>query len=148
MKNKVLKGLFCFILFLVITGCNKNNLGLKSKYHISNNLVSIEVKENTLTNTKATFIMTNNTSEIYSYGNPYSIEKEIDGIWYELKTINDLFFTMPAFELKINESVEFEIDWEYGYGKLKPGKYRLIKDLDTLNDKNKQIYIASEFTIK
>ena len=32
---------------------------------------------------------------------------------------NDLYFTMPSFELKNGESKELNINWEYGYGKLR-----------------------------
>lgn len=146
MKKKLLITIICVFFIIALIWYINSNVGNKSKYDVSSNLVIMEVKEGSLTNTKATLIMTNHTNDNYTYGNPYFIEKEKDGTWYELKTINDLFFTMPAFELKANSSVEFEIDWEYGYGKLESGKYRIIKDVS--NSKGERIYIAAEFTIE
>lgn len=63
----------------------------------------------------------------------------------ELEPNNDLFFTMPAYSLKAGESVEKEYNWEYGYGKLKKGTYRLVISVSL--EKEKQ-YIAGEFEIK
>lgn len=82
---------------------------LKKKYIINNDLVIIRIKDNTLTN---------NTDENYEYGNPYLIEIEKTGIWYELKSVRELNFTLPAFTLKPKESKEIYINWEYGYGEL------------------------------
>ena len=72
-------------------------------------------------------IIENNSDRDLEYGNPYSIEKYENGFWKSASTINDLYFTMPAFGLKKGESKELNINWEYGYGKLK-GKYRIVKE--------------------
>lgn len=89
--------------------------------------LKIEIKENTLTNVGLTMIVENLSGRDLEYGNPYFIEKYEDGYWRSASTINDLYFTMPAFELKNGESKELNINWEYGYGKLR-GKYRIVKD--------------------
>ena len=85
------------------------------------------IKENTLTNVGLTMVIDNLSSKDLEYGNPYSIEKYENGYWITAPTINDLFFTMPAFILNKGEKKEININWEYGYGKLK-GKYRIVKD--------------------
>ncbi|MBP5684350.1 MAG: hypothetical protein J6X02_03740 [Bacilli bacterium] len=41
--------------------------------------------------------------------------------------INDIAYTLPVYGLKKNDSIELDINWEYGYGKLQ-GKYRIVKD--------------------
>ena len=89
--------------------------------------LKIEIKENTLTNVGLTMIVENLSGKDLEYGNPYSIEKYEDGYWRSASTINDLYFTMPSFELKNGESKELNINWEYGYGKLR-WKYRIVKD--------------------
>ena len=71
-------------------------------------------------------IVENLSDKDLEYGNPYILEKYEDGFWKETQPINELLFTMPAFGLNRNESVELKINWEYGYGKLK-GKYRIVK---------------------
>ena len=89
--------------------------------------LKIEIKENTLTSVGLTMIVKNLSDKDLEYGNPYSIEKYEDGFWKSASTINDLYFTMPAFGLNKGESKELSINWEYAYGKLK-GKYRIVKD--------------------
>ena len=89
--------------------------------------LKITLKENTLSNVGLTMIVENLSDRDLEYGNPYSIEKYENGFWKNAPTINDLYFTMPAFGLNKGESKELSINWEYGYGKLK-GKYRIVKD--------------------
>jgi hypothetical protein len=131
---------------------NPVNIGEKSKYLASDNLVSLRVKEGSLTNSKATLILENHTDDGYSYGYPYSIEYEKDGIWYEIIPNNDMFFIMPALGLKAKESIEISVNWEYHYGKLPSGKYRVVKcvfrEIDTPITEEEIVYIAAEFIIK
>ena len=89
--------------------------------------LKMEIKENSLSNVGLTMIIKNLSNRDLQYGNPFSIEKYENGFWVTEPTINDLFFTMPAFSLNKGESKELNINWEYGYGKLK-GKYRIVKD--------------------
>ena len=89
--------------------------------------LKITLKENTLSSVGLTMIVENLSDRDLQYGNPYSIEKYENGFWKSAPTINDLYFTMPAFGLNKGESKELSINWEYGYGKLK-GKYRIVKD--------------------
>ena len=89
--------------------------------------LKITLKENTLSSVGLTMIVENLSDRDLEYGNPYSIEKYENGFWKSAPTINDLYFTMPAFGLNKGESKELSINWEYGYGKLK-GKYRIVKD--------------------
>lgn len=151
----ILKLMLIGSLFLSLVGCTTNNsvsIGEKSKYAVSNNSISFKVKEGSLTKSKATFILENLTDNDYSYGNPFSIEKEVNGIWYELKPIKELSFNLPAYNLNAKDSKEIEIDWEYAYGKLTPGKYRIIKGvfhyIDTPIKEEDMVYIAAEFIIK
>lgn len=116
-----------------------------------NNLVSISVNEESITNSKAIFVLVNHTDETYIYGEPYFIEYEKDSIWYELTPINNMDFNYIAYILKSKESREIVVDWEYHYGKLAPGKYRIIKDvfrdLDIPIEPSDKVYIGAEFII-
>lgn len=115
-------------------------------------LVIMSVNEESTTNSKAIFTLVNNTNETYIYGNPYSIEYEKDGIWYDLKPINDLNFDDIAYYLEAKDSIKMEIDWEWHYGKLKTGKYRVIKtvfrEADVPIELSDEVYIGAEFIIK
>lgn len=91
--------------------------------------VSIEIREGTLTNTGTTIIITDTTNKDYSYGEPYRIDKKENGKWREApRVIEDAFFNEPAYLPDENNEIVRKINWEWIYGKLKPGTYRFVTD--------------------
>ena len=145
--KKILLIIISLLTIITLTGCTNNRIGEKTPHKITNDKITMEVKQGTLTTSSATIIMTNKTDEEYTYGEPYHLEIKHNDSWHilELEPNNDMFFTMPAYSLKAGESVEKEYNWEYGYVKLKKGTYRLVTDFS--KEQNK-IYVAAEFIIK
>lgn len=93
------------------------------------NGISIKIKEGTLTNTGATFIITDTTDKNYSYGEPYRIDKKENGKWKEApRVIEDAFFNEPAYLPDENNQIIRKVNWEWIYGKLQPGTYRFVTD--------------------
>ena len=121
----------------------------RNKQKIDENIV-LQVKENTITTKGAIFIIKNTTDEEYIYGQPYTIEKLEDGNWKELETPSPLTWNAIAYTLKAGEEKELNIDWSLGYGELKSGTYRLIKnDIRKSNSPESRTYPAyAEFDIK
>ena len=77
--NKIIFAiLLCGVLILGTTGCrnSKNgfDIGNKSDIKISQNDVSMSIKDGTLSNTGVTLVLTNNSDKDFQYGNPYEIE--------------------------------------------------------------------------
>ncbi len=132
MKRKLFVILLCGVMVLGMTGCGKQknelNIGNKSDIKISQNDVTMTIKDGTLTNKSVTLVLTNNSDKNFQYGNPYEIEIKKDGEWHKINA--ELFFTMPAFHLSAKESIEIKLDWENEYGKLPKGTYRIIKEID------------------
>lgn len=120
MKKKIFSIIFCGILLLGLTGCKNERV---------DNKVSLTIKEDTLAPIGVTLILKNESNTDYSYGEPYYIEQEIDGNWSKVQTIHDVVFNLPAYGLESGKSVEFSINWTYGYGQLKSGKYRIVKQI-------------------
>ena len=151
MKKTILTILLCGVMVLGMTGCGKQknefDIGNKSDIKISQNDVTMIIKDGTLTNNGATLILTNNSDKNFQYGTPYEIEIKKDGEWHKINV--ELNFTMPAFQLSARENKEIEINWENGYGKLAKGTYRIIKGIDYEYEegKYKPFNIAVEFTI-
>lgn len=140
------------MLFVLLIGCSNEDMsriGEKSDYNIKSDLVSLTVKEGTLTETKATFMLENHTDGDYMYGGLFLIEKEIKGVWHAFKPEREISFTAQAYRIETGSSIELPVEWEYGYGKLSTGKYRLVKSvfLDIYGTSN-DVYIAAEFTVK
>lgn len=103
--------------------------------------VSIEIKDGTLSNRGASIVITNNSDKKITFGEDFSLEKNIFGKWIKMKTkTEDLWTELVAYEVNPNESHEYEQIWETWYGRLGKGKYRLVKEI---NDKR----IAVEFEI-
>lgn len=120
MNKKLLGILFCGILLFELTGCKKDQADSK---------VSLTIKEDTLAPIGVTLILKNESNTDYSYGEPYYIEQEIDENWIKVQSIHDVIFNLPAHGLESGKSVEFSINWAYGYGQLESGKYRIVKEI-------------------
>lgn len=103
--------------------------------------VSITIKEGTLTRRGALIVITNNSDKNCSYGEDYSLERNILGKWTKMRTKEkDIWFDLVEYQVEPGESREYEVIWDYMYGRLGKGKYRLIKEIN-----NKRV--AVEFNI-
>ncbi len=69
----------------------------------------------------------NPTGEL-QIGTDFYIEVGETEDWFPVEnTING--WTAEAFVLNMDGTTEFVIDWEYGYGKLPVGYYRIVKEV-------------------
>lgn len=147
MKKTVLTILLCGIMIIGLTGCGNSKNNVKLNIEEIKNDISLSLKEGTLKETGATFILKNDSNIAVQYGNPFWLEIKRDGKWQKMHT--ELNFTLIAYILKSKESKEFAIDFENTYGKLSPGEYKFIKDIDIeKEDKTfENFYVEAEFTI-
>lgn len=152
MKKTILFILLCGAIVLSIIGCgiSKNNfeVGGKSNMKLTNEEVSLSIKEGTLTNKGATLILKNNGTMDYEYDESYEIEIKQNGDWHKINV--ELNVNSPSYDLKVGETREIDLNWKNGYGKLSSGTYRIIKFMNYKNEENKyQLFnIAVEFTIE
>ena len=110
--------------------------------------VSMTIKEGTLTDTGATIIIKDISNKNNTFGEEYRIDKYVNNEWQELDVVvkgnygwNDI-----GYHVDKNNKLELTIDWEWLYGKLEKGKYRLVKN--SLDLKNKKHTFSVEFEIK
>ena len=102
--------------------------------------VSISIED--VSSTGGTVIIKDTNEEPYTYGEWYKIEKNSNGKWIEVDTvISDYGFNEIAYLTNEDGEVRFSIDWEWLYGELSSGNYRLLKEVA-----NK--YIAVEFNVE
>ena len=87
----------------------------------------MKLKDNTLTKSGATIIITDDNEIKYTYEEYYKLEKRIDHMWYELKLRGDAVFNEMGYLVDDNNELEMDIDWSKTYGNLTSGKYRIIK---------------------
>lgn len=103
--------------------------------------IFIFIKEGTLTKTSATIIITNNSDQIYTFGEEYVLEKKVLGKWKTMKLLSkDVWWDLVNYQVGVQDELEKEVNWESLYGELKNGTYRLVKEIDEKR-------IAVEFTI-
>ena len=91
--------------------------------------ISIKVDTESITPEGASFILFHPTEMNIQYGDAYKLQKLQDSQWEDIPTVieNYAFHTI-AYELPKNTPVELEIDWEWLYGSLPAGEYRLMKE--------------------
>ena len=86
-----------------------------------------------------------NPSGTLEYGAAYALEATVNDEWQPVETITGepLVWNELAYGVKMNDICEININWEYAYGQLKPGFYRLKKefmDFRETGDYDKETY--------
>ena len=112
--------------------------------------VTMEIVEGTLTNTGATIVITDLSEENNTYGEWYRIDKQKDGKWYELENIvaGDVGWHAIGHLVGEDNTLTMEVDWEWLYGPLEKGKYRIVKGFSNEKNPYTNRHIAAEFTIE
>ena len=111
-----------------------NKDGLKPTiYETVNNFpgVTMTIKEGTVTPNGLTVIFENKSKSEATYGEFFAIEKKIEGKWYQLAVVieGNYAFNSIGYNLNPEEKKEFEVNWNWLYGSLDVGEYRIVKDV-------------------
>lgn len=111
--------------------------------------VSMTIKEGTLTKSGATIVITDVSSRDNIYGEEYRIDKLVDGEWIQLDVIfeGNYAWTSIGYTVGEDNKLELDVNWEWLYGKLEPGEYRVVKDTSESGEGTTH-YITAEFEIK
>ena len=148
--------LICLITVFTLFGfgCDKPETEsdlIESSYNIVNDMegVTLTVKEDSVGKSGLTLMIQNSTNEVLQYGPFFNVEKAISDKWYEIPiTAENASFHFVAYSLNANSSVEVETDWNWLYGDLDAGTYRIIKRLGKEQESDKDYYLSAEFEIK
>lgn len=151
MIKKIFSIILCGILLFGIAGCkftNNFDIGGVSDITINDNSnVTLSIKDKTLKNTGVTLILENDSDKLLRYDEYYKMEIKKDKEWHAINV--ELYFDDPLWGVKQNSKEEFELNWEYGYGRLAPGEYRIIKKVyfETDTSEEEPFYVSTEFMI-
>lgn len=141
-------------IFNVINDYVKRNGGTCSMIEEKNfeNVVNMYVKEGSQTNTGLTLIIENLTDFEVSYGEAFYIEKYNykNNQWEKLTYINNnIAFNMIGYNVIKGSPRELKQGWEFMYGKLDKGTYRIVKSFSFNSDipisEDKVYYYSTEF---
>lgn len=148
MKKIVLGILIGLTSVFLLTGCTNEIdklITTESDVKIEDSNVTLKVREETLTNKGATFVLENNRKDIIDYTLAYEIEAKRDNKWYKLGVIAE--FVEEIYEVDAKSTDQIIVDWENTYLKLPKGEYRLVKEI-SVPSTLELFYVAGEFTIK
>lgn len=123
-KNGFKNGTIVKILGIKIFDNTKQNLSVKSAENIT-----MEIKKDTLSNTGVVVTITDKSGESNIYGEDYRIDKKVDNKWVEADIVLDgeYGFNSIGYSLNLDHKIEMYVNWEWLYGKLANGEYRLVK---------------------
>lgn len=113
--------------------------------------VNMAIKKDSSSPVGAILVFENDSNKQIVFGQEYILETRVDNIWYEIPIRPDKpNLSKAGYEVSFGQSKEFEVEWQELYGELKPGVYRIIKDLiDFRTSSNwEKGYMACEFEIK
>ena len=87
-------------------------------------------KDDTISATGITVVLKTILIKSVSMENSF-IRTKFNNSWYEVPVIIDgnYGFNSIGYELSPGDSGEWEIDWDWLYGSLEAGQYRIIKDI-------------------
>jgi len=113
--------------------------------------VIMSVKGGTASPTSLIIAFRNNSSSQCIYGECFWLEKKINGRWYQVPVVIDgnYAFNSIGHNLASGDYVEWAVDWDWLYGNLHTGEYRIVKDILDFRGSGDYVayYLAAEFTI-
>ncbi len=134
--------LACVALLLVACSNKSSDQVDKDSAYLPTEIENVSIRIFDVSSSGATVILKDTNEEPFLYGEWYSVEKYDGGQWTEVEPIIENYgFTMIGYIPDENDEVKFEINWEWLYGKLPEGSYRLIKSVD-----NKYISVSFDIT--
>ena len=64
------------------------------------------------------------------YGEAYILQRQVDGEWQDAETVPDNYgFRMVGYNVPGGEEASIYYNWEWLYGALEPGEYRMVWDV-------------------
>ena len=126
-----------------------DNSGIKAsdiEYNRSPENVTIKVIPDTACDTSVQILITDNNEDKYGWGEPFSIQENVNGEWKDLDYVSDkVGWIAIAYTLNENNQRIQKVDIEEYYGKLDKGIYRVVK---TIYDNGNIDLYSDEFEIK
>ena len=124
-----------------------------TSYETVNNLtgVTMTVEEETVSSTGLTVKFENESNGQCIYGEHFGLEKFSDGKWHQVPVAidGDYGFEAIGYELSPGDSGAWAVDWQWLYGSLDAGEYRIVKEVLDFRDTGDfdTYYLAAEFTV-
>lgn len=125
-----------------------------STFDAVNNLegVTMAAKEGTVSPTGLTLQFENKSGKDCIYGDFFLLEKKNSGEWYQVPVAieGNYGFHSIGYSLTPSGDSEWVVDWEWLYGSMDTGEYRIVKDILDFRGTGDYdtYYLAAEFAIR
>lgn len=138
--------IFVIMVCLLLSSCKNEEVIIDDK-------LGLALSAENVTDSGLTLVFTQSGGEktgALETGSWYSLDKFTDGEWTPLETEPlDFAWTMVAYMIKENDTTKFDVNWEWLYGRLPAGRYRINKqvmDFRAPGDYDEYIY-STEFEV-
>ncbi|NLT95097.1 MAG: hypothetical protein GXW85_06110 [Clostridia bacterium] len=118
-----------------------------TKYDYVNdfNSVNMTVKEETVSSTGLTVVIENNSDIEFIYGEYFQLEKKIKGNWYQVPVIIENYgFDDIGYTLAPGGIGKWNVEWDWLYGSLDAGEYRIVKIIADLRTRDNNRYKSAD----
>lgn len=127
------------------------NSALSEHYKSENTSSDLKIEYSNLnvSNTGCEFnLQSIDETKTFETGSFFWLEKETENGWENVKTVipeNEMAWTSELYLISFETSTSFSINWDYFYGVLESGTYRLGKTISYMNENNE--YLSENFYI-
>lgn len=113
----------------ILTGCAEQPVPSTKIQQTQVENVTIQISD--ISPSGATLVITDTNPEPYVYGEWFKLQKELSGQWQDVPTVIDNYgFHEIGYLPNDKGEVTFVINWEWLYGKLPAGTYRIFKEVN------------------
>ena len=113
--------------------------------------VSMNVIEDSVSAKELTLIFTNSSNKEAMYSEDFLLEKNIECNWYQVPTKKiEFLFNDIAFKLSTSIQEVLNINWDWLYGSLDKGEYRIVKTLWVVSagGEYEEYFLSAQFIIE
>ena len=112
----------------------------------ANDKLTLMLKEGSLSNSGAVFVLENKSDKVYTYGAEYDIEVKTDNGWEKIEDSNNKEWILALYTIESGETNSFAVDFSECKNKMVSGKkYRVVKKLVENGGSNKGLSVSAEF---
>lgn len=115
---------------------------------ITTNAAALSLEVTAVTDTSVTVCFTASRPGDWYYGEQFTLEREIGGIWYQVPVVSDNnSFFLTAYHIQAGEPTAKTYYYQWLYGTLPIGHYRILTGVSNWDVENGDDLLAAEFDI-
>jgi len=124
------------------------DMNISKKGNVNDEL-TLSLKEGSLSDNGAVFVLKNNSVSVYTYDVEYDVEVKTDNGWEKVEDSRNKVWTKELYTIDPNKTNNIAIDFSEFKDKMVSNKvYRVVKRFVQNGDTNKEITVSAEFQMR